>query len=74
MMTENGKELKLVGGGEFFAVYNNLCCIDLPVDLPNTRRVLAGLCDLRVPLTFDEDDCRQVAAVITEALNQVVPK
>lgn len=72
-----GVEVKWFGADEpvaFTSRFDSWRYIDLPVDLPNTRRVLAGLCDLRVPLTFDEDDCRQVAAVITEALNQVGPK
>ncbi|MCP4082904.1 MAG: DegT/DnrJ/EryC1/StrS aminotransferase family protein [Planctomycetaceae bacterium] len=40
-------------------------------DLARTDRILDCLCDLRVPLTFDEDDCRQIVAVINEAISQV---
>lgn len=32
--------------------------------LPKTDRVLTGLFDMRVPLTFSLDDCRQVADII----------
>ena len=38
---------------------------DLP-DLPMTRRVLTKTLDLRLPLTFDEDDARTIAAIIEE--------
>ncbi|MCP4937127.1 MAG: hypothetical protein GY927_23700 [bacterium] len=40
-------------------------------DLTRTGRILDCLCDLRLPLTFDEDDCRQIVAVINEAILQV---
>ncbi len=32
--------------------------------LPATDRVLAGLVDMRLPLTFDLDDCAQIARII----------
>ncbi len=37
-------------------------------DLPNTRKVLSVLCDVRVPLTFDESDCVLIAEIISESL------
>ncbi|MEM6661795.1 MAG: DegT/DnrJ/EryC1/StrS family aminotransferase [Pseudomonadota bacterium] len=33
---------------------------------PNTDRILSRLFDMRVPLTFTEDDCRQIAALIAD--------
>ena len=40
-----------------------------PVALPQTDRVLAGLIDMRVPLTFSLDDCAMIARIIrAEAL------
>ncbi|MFK7730920.1 MAG: DegT/DnrJ/EryC1/StrS family aminotransferase [Pseudomonadales bacterium] len=39
---------------------------DLP-DLPNTQRVLAHMLDIRLPLTFDESDCKVLAAIIKDA-------
>jgi len=39
-----------------------------PQVLPQAERVLAGLCDLRLPLTLSPDDCRAIAAVIRGAL------
>lgn len=35
---------------------------------PNADRVLKGLCDLRLPLSLSEEDCRTVAAVIKESM------
>lgn len=40
-----------------------------PQSLPQTDRILAGLIDMRVPLTFSLDDCAQIARIIrAEAL------
>ena len=36
--------------------------------LPNAERVLAGLCDMRLPLTLTQDDCLAIGAVIRESL------
>jgi dTDP-4-amino-4,6-dideoxygalactose transaminase len=37
-----------------------------PEDLPRTDAVLAGLLDMRLPLTFSLDDCRLIARIIAE--------
>ena len=34
--------------------------------LPNTDRILAGLLDMRLPLTFSTDDCRLIAQIIRD--------
>ncbi len=40
-----------------------------PQSLPNTDRILRGLIDMRVPLTFSVEDCAQIARIIrAEAL------
>ena len=36
--------------------------------LPNAERVLAGLCDLRLPLTLTEADCAAIAQVLRESI------
>ena len=36
--------------------------------LPETDRVLAGLLDMRLPLTFDADDCALIARIIAEEI------
>lgn len=42
-------------------------------DLPNAERVLAGLCDLRVPLTLTPADCEAIATIVRDAVQAVVP-
>lgn len=37
-----------------------------PVALPQTDRILAGLIDMRLPLTFTPDDVAQIAAILAE--------
>ena len=39
---------------------------DIP-ELPRTREVLATTCDMRVPLTFSERDCADLAEIIADA-------
>lgn len=36
--------------------------------LPKTETVLETMCDMRLPLTFDVEDCRIIAVVISEVL------
>jgi dTDP-4-amino-4,6-dideoxygalactose transaminase len=38
--------------------------------LPRTDRVLAGLFDMRLPLTFTVEDCRLIGRIIRECLDQ----
>ena len=35
-------------------------------DLPQTDRILAGLFDMRLPLTFTLEDCDLIAAIICD--------
>ena len=34
--------------------------------LANTKRILAVMCDMRIPLTFTEDDCRLILDIIKD--------
>jgi len=38
--------------------------------LPETDRILATLCDMRIPLTFSVEDCRQIGSIIRECVGQ----
>lgn len=61
-----GVELKWFGAEEpagFTSRYGHWEYTDPPV-LPRTDRVLAGLLDMRLPLTFSEADCAQIARII----------
>ncbi|MCT7654664.1 DegT/DnrJ/EryC1/StrS family aminotransferase [Oceanimonas sp. NS1] len=37
-----------------------------PPSLPQTEQVLSTMCDMRLPLTFDEADCRLIVQIIAE--------
>lgn len=40
--------------------------------LPRTDQVLSRLFDMRIPLTFSVEDCRQIAAIIGEKAGEVL--
>ena len=42
--------------------------------LPKTDAILAGLLDMRIPLTFSLEDCAQVADIIAHVVGQVTQK
>ncbi len=70
--SQRGVDIMWVGNPEplaFTSRYDSWRYIDRSVDVPKTKRILAELCDLRIPLTFDEDDCRQIVHVIRDAFN-----
>lgn len=61
-----GVELKWFGAPDpvaFTSRYDHWRYAD-PVPLPQTDRLLAGLIDMRVPLTFSPDDCALIARII----------
>ena len=45
-----------------------------PQDLPKTDSILAGLLDMRIPLTFSLEDCAHVAEIIAHVVGQVTRK
>jgi dTDP-4-amino-4,6-dideoxygalactose transaminase len=61
-----GVELKWFGAAEpagFTSRYDSWRYVDAPA-MPQTDAVLAGLLDMRVPLTFGLDDCALIARII----------
>jgi len=44
--------------------------VDAPA-MPDSDRVLAGIVDMRVPLTFSLADCAQIARIIREEVGAV---
>jgi len=66
-----GVELKWFGDDEpkaFTSRYDSWRYIDdLPI-LPNTLKVLANTLDMRIPLTFDTEDCSVIADIIADEL------
>lgn len=61
-----GVELKWFGGAEpvaFTSRYDSWRYADAP-KMPDTDRILAGIIDMRVPLTFALEDCALIARII----------
>ena len=68
-----GVELKWFGGAEpvgFTSRYDSWRYAPVP-KLPQTDRVLAGLLDMRLPLTFSAEDCAQIARIIRAEVGAV---
>ena len=68
-----GVELKWFGAAEpvaFTSKYDSWAYA--PTDpMPATDRILAGIIDMRLPLTFSLDDCAQIARIITAEVGAV---
>ena len=63
-----GVEIKWFGAAEpagFSSTYRHWRYAD-PPPMPETDRILAGLLDMRLPLTFSLDDCRLIARIIAD--------
>jgi dTDP-4-amino-4,6-dideoxygalactose transaminase len=68
-----GVELKWFGGAEpvgFTSRYDSWRYVDAPA-MPESDRVLAGIIDMRVPLTFSLEDCTQIARIIRDEVGRV---
>lgn len=67
-----GIELKWFGDDEpkaFTSRYDSWQYIEDIPDLPKTREVLSRTCDMRVPLTFDLEDCKMIAEIICQEVD-----
>ncbi len=65
---DRGVELKWFGGAEpagFTSRYDSWRYVDAP-QMPASDRVLKGILDLRLPLTFCAEDCRVIARIIRD--------
>ena len=70
-----GVELKWFGSEEptaFTSRYDSWRYIDELPELPKTLKTLSTTCDMRVPLTFDKSDCREIADIIVKELEQIM--
>ncbi|MEX3315806.1 DegT/DnrJ/EryC1/StrS family aminotransferase [Sulfitobacter sp. PS-8MA] len=68
-----GVELKWFGGAEpkgFTSRYDTWRYVETE-KMPASDAVLAGLMDMRVPLTFSRDDCALIARIIREEVSAV---
>jgi len=70
-----GVELKWFGGAEpvgFTSRYDSWRYADASATpLPASDRILAGIIDMRLPLTFSKDDCAQIARIIRDEVSRV---
>lgn len=69
-----GVHVKWFGGREavgFTSSYEHWRYMRERPELTHSRRVLDGLCDIRIPLWLTEADCRTIAAVLREAIDEV---
>lgn len=70
---ERGVEIKWFGAQQpaaFTSRYDSWRYLGEVQPLPNTLTALASLCDIRVPLTFSEEDCAQLAQIIKDVLSK----
>ncbi|WP_172299891.1 DegT/DnrJ/EryC1/StrS aminotransferase family protein [Pseudoruegeria sp. HB172150] len=70
---ERGVELKWFGAAEpvaFTSRYDSWRYAPTE-SLPQTDRVLAGLVDMRIPLTFSVEDCELIARIISQEVGRV---
>ncbi len=70
---DRGVELKWFGGAEpqgFTSRYDSWRYADAQA-MPQTDRVLRGILDMRLPLTFSLEDCAQIARIIRDVVSRV---
>jgi dTDP-4-amino-4,6-dideoxygalactose transaminase len=70
---QRGVELKWFGAAEpvaFTSRYDHWRYAD-PVSLPQTDRILAGLIDMRLPLTFSPEDARLIGRILKAEVGAV---
>jgi len=71
---ERGVELKWFGDDEpraFTSRYDSWHYLDDIPELPQTLSVLAKTLDMRIPLTFTEDDCAELAEIVVDVLDGI---
>lgn len=73
---DRGVELKWFGNKEpvgFTSAYSSWKYFgELPF-LANTQRILAVMCDMRIPLTFTQEDCQLIVKIIADVAKTVFP-
>jgi dTDP-4-amino-4,6-dideoxygalactose transaminase len=68
---ERGVNIKWFGASEpvgFTSAWTHWRYADMAQDLPHAARVLAGLCDLRIPLALTMADCDAIVDVVAQSL------
>ena len=71
---ERGVEIKWFGASEpkgFTSRFDSWRYFEHDNDLPKTMKTLSNLCDMRVPLTFNEEDCALIGDIIGQVARSV---
>ena len=71
---KRGVEIKWFGASEpiaFTSRYDSWTYLERTVRLPKTLEILATLCDMRVPLTFDAADCALIGEIVVEVATEL---
>jgi dTDP-4-amino-4,6-dideoxygalactose transaminase len=72
---DQGVELKWFGNKEpvgFTSAYSSWKYFGNLPDLANTQRILATMCDMRIPLTFTMEDCKLILEIIKDVANKTL--
>lgn len=70
---KRGVNIKWFGGSTpvgFTSTWEHWRYVENRQNLPETRRMLEALCDMRIPLTLTDEDCRVVADILADAVRQ----
>ena len=70
-----GVELKWFGNEKpvgFTSVYSSWEYFSNLPYLANTKRILATMCDMRIPLTFDMNDCKLILQIIKDVAQTIL--
>ncbi len=73
--SQRGVHIKWFGADEpmgFTSAWTHWRYFGEPQSLRNAERVLAGLCDMRLPLVLTQADCNAMAAIIKDELKRVM--
>ena len=73
---QRGVSLKWFGDAEpkgYTSRYDSWRYIDELPELGKTKLILSTLIDMRIPLTFNQQDCRLIGEIIVDVVNQISP-
>jgi dTDP-4-amino-4,6-dideoxygalactose transaminase len=68
-----GLHIKWFGAAEpagFTSIYEHWRYVRERQDLPASRRVLEGLCDMRIPLSLTTEDCALIGRIVAAAMDE----
>ncbi|MDP5254700.1 MULTISPECIES: DegT/DnrJ/EryC1/StrS aminotransferase family protein [unclassified Vibrio] len=72
---ERGVEIKWFGHQEpvgFTSAFDSWHYMEATPELPNTKKVLATLCDMRIPLTFSLEDCQTIGEILKAIASELI--